>query len=80
MWCVECFYILFHKLCLLAHEVICSGVPIDHLCSHFIRIRSGPVINIAGPLIRTPIVYVMNNCIYVAGLIQAGCFIPQGGV
>ena len=35
---------------------------------------------IAGPLIGTPVVYVMKNCIYVAGLIQAGCFLPQGGV
>ena len=33
--CVH-FNIMFHKLCLLAHEVICSSVAIDHLCSHCI--------------------------------------------
>ena len=35
---------------------------------------------IAGPLVGTPVVYVMNICIYVAGLLQAGCFLPQCGV
>ena len=43
--CVH-FNILFHRLCLLAHEVICSGVAMDHLCCHFIRIRSGPAIKL----------------------------------
>ena len=25
-----------------------------------------------------PVVYVITCCIYIAGLIQAGCFLPQG--
>ena len=33
-----------------------------------------------GPFIGTPVVSVMSICIYVAGLIQAGCFLPQGGM
>ena len=31
-------------------------------------------------IVGTPDVYVIICCVYVAGLIQAGCFLPQGGV
>ena len=64
------------------HEDISSGAASAHLCSHFIRIRSGPTNKLLYFCRATSWdsgCYVKICCKYIAGLIQAGCLLVRFG-